>query len=237
MVFFHTESENTEGFRKKYGVPKDRQFTDWQELLDRVDMVFVHTPTDTHEDVCRAFLKKRIPTFVDKPLTEHVESTKALLDFAAGQETLLMTGFNRRFAPMVQSMKQLPDKNHLILQKNQVDSTDFDVRYRIYDMMIHPLDTALYLLGEPAEVTASRVVKEANRFSRAWVLLETSKATAYVSVNNESGTKLEKYEVQGKSETVILENLTDKTSYKGNESISTQAGDWVTTLEKGALYR
>ncbi|SFC30171.1 virulence factor [Alkalibacterium subtropicum] len=217
---------------RTYGVPEERQFTDWQDLLDLVDAVFIHTPTDTHEEVCRAFLEKGIPVFVDKPLTEYSETTNELLDFADKQDMLLMTGFNRRFAPMVQEMKQMSDVNHLILQKNQVNKTDFDVRYRIYDLMIHPLDTALYLMDEPAEVIHAEVIVEGDQFKRASVLLKTTQATAYVAVNNESGTKLEKYEVQSQAETVVLENLTDKTTYTEKGEIHTKAGDWVPTLEK-----
>ncbi|MER2063705.1 MAG: Gfo/Idh/MocA family oxidoreductase, partial [Alkalibacterium sp.] len=167
-----------------------------------------------------------------KPLTEYFEETKRLIAYANEQDTLLMTGFNRRFAPMVKEIKQLSDKNHLILQKNQVDRTDFEVRYRIYDLMIHPLDTALYLLDEPAEILESDVIVEGDQFKRAWVLLKTSQTTAYVSVNNESGTKLEKYEVQNAAGTIVLENLTDKASYTEQGVTHTKAGDWETTLEK-----
>lgn len=231
--YFSTRTEKTlKTTGHTYGVPENRQFTDWKDLLDQVDAVFIHTPTHAHEEVCRAFLEKGIPVFVDKPLTENSENTKALLEFAEEKATLLMTGFNRRFAPMVQEMKQMSGKNHLILQKNQVDRTDFEVRYRIYDLMIHPLDTALYLLDEPAEVIQSEVVVEDDQFKRAWVLLKTSQATAYVSVNNESGTKLEKYEVQSQSGTTVLENLTDKATYTEQGVTHTKAGDWVPTLEK-----
>ncbi|MFO8069370.1 MAG: Gfo/Idh/MocA family oxidoreductase [Alkalibacterium sp.] len=231
--YFSTRTQKTlKELGKKYGVPEERLYTEWRDLTERVDAVFIHTPTGSHDDVCRAFLNKGIPVFVDKPVTENIASTRALLDFAIKQETLLMTGFNRRFAPMVQEIKQLSDKNHIIMQKNQVNKTDFEVRYRIYDLMIHPLDTALYLLDEPATVVKSQVLMEGDHFSRAWVMLETPQATAYVSINNESGTKLEKYEIQSKSETIVLENLTDKVSYTENEITHTKAGDWVTTLEK-----
>ncbi|OJF93073.1 Gfo/Idh/MocA family protein [Alkalibacterium sp. 20] len=231
--YFSTRTEKTlRELGNKYGVPVERQVTDWRDLLEIVDAVFIHTPTETHEEVCRGFLDNHIPTFVDKPVTENIASTKALMDFAKKQDTLLMTGFNRRFAPMVQNIKRLPDKNHIIMQKNQVNKTDFDVRYRMYDLMIHPLDTALYLLEEPAKVVKSHIVMQDNQFSRAWVLLETPKTTAYVSINNESGTKLEKYEIQSKSETIVLENLTDKATYTENEITHTKAGDWVMTLDK-----
>lgn len=231
--YFSTRTEKTlRDTGLTYGVPEDHQFTDWHDLLDLVDAAFIHTPTDTHEEVCRAFLEKGIPVFVDKPLTENSRETKALLDYAEEQDTLLMTGFNRRFAPMVQEMKQMTNKNHLILQKNQVNKTDFEVRYRIYDLMIHPLDTALYLMDEPAEVIHAEVVVEGDQFKRASVLLKTSQSTAYVAVNNESGTKLEKYEVQSQAETVVLENLTDKITYTEKGETLIKAGDWVPTLEK-----
>lgn len=224
--------EKLKDMGSKYGVPAERLYTKWQELLEIVDAVFIHTPTGTHEEMCRAFLNKRIPVFVDKPLTEKSSDTKRLLNHAAKQETMLMTGFNRRFAPMIRDMKQMSGKNHIISQKNQIDRTDFDVRYRIYDLMIHPLDTALYLLDEPAKVIRSQVVSEDGHFSRAWVMLETPDSTAYVSINNESGTKLEKYEVQSRTGTVVLENLTDKAVLTEKGATLSKAGDWVTTLEK-----
>lgn len=231
--YFSTRSEKKlKNIGNTYGVPTERLYTDWQELLEIVDAVFIHTPTGTHAEMCRAFLNENIPVFVDKPLTENGADTKSLLDHAAKQDTMLMTGFNRRFAPMIQEMKQVSEKNHIISQKNQVDRADFDVRYRIYDLMIHPLDTALYLLDEPAKVIQSQVVSENGHFSRAWVMLETSNTTAYVSINNESGTKLEKYEMQSRAGTVVLENLTDKAVYTEKGATHSKAGDWVTTLEK-----
>ncbi len=231
--YFSTRSEDKlKEMGSKYGVPEEHLFTRWQELIGIVDAVFIHTPTETHEEVGRAFLDLNIPVFIDKPLTENISATRRLLEHAEKQNTMLMTGFNRRFAPMIREMKEVPGKNHILSQKNQVDRTDFDVRYRIYDMMIHPLDTALYLLDEPAEVVQSQVVSENGHFSRAWVMLETSETTAYVSINNESGTKLETYEVQSRSGTVVLENLTDKAVYTDKGTMLIKAGDWVTTLEK-----
>jgi len=231
--YFSTRNQQTlSELGDTYGIPEDGRKTDWRDLLDLVDAVFIHTPTHSHEEIARTFLEKGIPVFIDKPLTENIEETEALLTYADEQDTLLTTGFNRRFAPMVQEIKQLADKNHLILQKNQVDKTDFDVRYRVYDLMIHPLDTALYLMDEPAEVVQSEVVVKNDHFKRAWVLLKTAKGSAYVSVNNESGAKLETYEVQSPSETVILENLTDKATYTEKGVAHKKAGDWVTTLEK-----
>ncbi|HAJ69989.1 MAG: Gfo/Idh/MocA family protein [Alkalibacterium gilvum] len=217
---------------KKYGVPEEQQFTQWHDLLDVVDAVFIHAPTSVHEDICRTFLEKGIPVFMDKPLAEHNEKTLALLRDAEKYGTFLMTGFNRRFAPMVHEMKAEFDINHLILQKNQVDNTNFEIRYRMYDMMIHPLDTALHLMEEPAEIVNSEIVVEEEKFKRAWVLLKNNKATAYVSINNESGTKLEKYEIQSPAKTITLENLTDKATFTKQGVSHEKAEDWVPTLEK-----
>lgn len=217
---------------KKYGLTEDHLFTDWKEIADVVDAVFIHTPTVTHREICEAFLRRNIPVLIDKPMTNSLEETKELAEISKETGTLLMTGFNRRFAPMVNRMKETADKNHLILQKNQVDKTDYPVRFRVYDAMIHPIDTALYLLGEPANIVDSSVVLHGDEFLRAWVSLETETASAYVSINNQSGTKRETFEVQSPKNTVILENLTDLTTYTADEKSQVVTNYWDSTLLK-----
>ncbi|HGA0121121.1 TPA: Gfo/Idh/MocA family oxidoreductase, partial [Streptococcus agalactiae] len=42
-----------------------------------LDGVFIHVATSAHFDIAKLFLKKGIPVFMDKPLTEDYTSTKA----------------------------------------------------------------------------------------------------------------------------------------------------------------
>ena len=43
-------------------------FTDWHELLDKVDAVSIATPTETHCEIACAFLEKGVHVLVEKPI-------------------------------------------------------------------------------------------------------------------------------------------------------------------------
>jgi hypothetical protein len=43
-------------------------FTDWRELLDKVDAVSIVTPTETHAEIACAFLEKGVHVLVEKPI-------------------------------------------------------------------------------------------------------------------------------------------------------------------------
>ncbi|GAA0355910.1 Gfo/Idh/MocA family oxidoreductase [Alkalibacterium iburiense] len=231
--YFSTRREEVlQQTARKYGVPKDRLTTNWKALAEEVGAVFIHTPTHTHEEIIRYYLDKHIPVFVDKPITDDLNTTKELLKLAKENNTLLTTGFNRRFAPMVQKLKALSDKNVLSIEKNQENNTDFSVRYRLYDMMIHPIDTALYLAGETLTVRDSHILTKGEDFLHAWVLLESDTKSVTVRINNQSGAKREVFEVQSPSKTAVVENLTDWIEYTVDGTTQIVAGDWTPTLEK-----
>ena len=47
-----------------------------------------------------------------------------------------MVGFNRRFAPMVEKLKAIPDKRIIQLQKNRIAAQE-TTEYVIYDLFLH----------------------------------------------------------------------------------------------------
>lgn len=75
---------------------------------EEVDLVLVATRHDLHGPLVVAALRAGKHVFVEKPLalseTELVEIEQV---FAEGSDRLLMTGFNRRFSPAVERMREL----------------------------------------------------------------------------------------------------------------------------------
>lgn len=55
--------------------------------------------------------------FVDKPLSEDISEVEELLNLAKKKQRILMVGFNRRFAPMVERLNQRKVKRMLFLEK------------------------------------------------------------------------------------------------------------------------
>lgn len=119
-----------------------------EELLHfDLDGVMIHVSTEAHIEVAKQFLEKGIPVYLDKPIAPSYEETLELYRLAKENQTFLTAGFNRRFAPKVVELKNVPHKKRIITEKN-CTIPSFDNRTRIFDVFIHPLDTALFLMDE-----------------------------------------------------------------------------------------
>jgi predicted dehydrogenase/threonine dehydrogenase-like Zn-dependent dehydrogenase len=84
--------------------------TDRQELLSNQDVsvVFIATRHDTHADLAVECLEAGKHVFVEKPLSILEDDLWRIADVARKQAQFnLMVGFNRRFAPLSQEVKQM----------------------------------------------------------------------------------------------------------------------------------
>ena len=143
-----------------------------------------------------------------------------------------MAGFNRRFAPKVKEMAELVDKRRILVEKNEVNQPA-DLQFKLFDLFIHPLDTALYLAAGQLTVGHFQYhLIEDGLLSQVSVQLQTEKESILVSMNLQSGSRREVMEVQTPYETVHLENLDDLTRFTGNTAKKESFGSWDTTLYK-----
>ena len=82
--------------------------TDWRGLLDRndVDALAIATRHDSHAPMTLAALQAKKHVFVEKPLAlTRAELAQLDVQKANAPDSVVMVGFNRRFAPMVQTVK------------------------------------------------------------------------------------------------------------------------------------
>lgn len=88
--------------------------TDYEEILkdDQVDLVMITTRHDLHGQMALQALRAGKHAFVEKPLTLKVEELAEIEQFYAENPDgpLLMVGFNRRFAPAMQTIRQVLEK-------------------------------------------------------------------------------------------------------------------------------
>lgn len=233
-VEWHLCTRNQEKLEKigaQYRV--EHLHTTIESLLEaNIDAAFVHSPTASHAEMVQSLLKAGVHVYVDKPVSEKLEETKALFALAEEKNVLLVTGFNRRFAPMVQKLKQIENKNMMLIQKNRVNSINRPTAYMLYDLFIHPLDTALYLLGENSQITSCKVIENEGTLNRVWIMLETETTSCLVSVNCLAGANEETIEVHSPTGIVKLDNLTELNVLGDGNSQSIQFGDWEDTLTK-----
>lgn len=86
---------------------------DASEILDRArtSTVFIATRHDSHAAYVKAALEQGLSVFVEKPLCMTVDEQAQIDELyaslaAAGRAPQVMVGFNRRFAPLAERMKQ-----------------------------------------------------------------------------------------------------------------------------------
>jgi len=123
-----------------------------QNLASECDAVFVHSSTRSHFAVVRELLEAGIDVCVDKPLADNLAEAEQLVALASAKKRTLMVGFNRRFAPQYQALKQqLGSVSSLRMDKHRLNSVGpHDVRFTLLDDYLHVVDTALWLGGQEA---------------------------------------------------------------------------------------
>lgn len=196
-----------------------------------LDGVFIHAATIAHVELASLFLKKGIPVYMDKPLTETYDTTRALYELAKQHNTFLMAGFNRRFAPKVKEMIALEPKKHIYVTKNDINRPG-DFQFKLFDFFIHPLDTALYLSGEKPLQGHFFYHKEKELLKQITVTLQTQHQIIIAEMNLQSGSRREIMEIQTPQATYHLENLDDLTIFSQNQQTKDHFGSWDTTLYK-----
>ena len=124
-------------------------FTDWNELLDKVDAVSIVTPTAMHCEIACAFLEKGVHCLVEKPIAMSLEEVDKMTAIADKTGAKIMVGHLERYNPAMVSLRPHVTKP-LYFEIHRVSpfpnrSLDVDV---VLDVMIHDLDSIQWLVGE-----------------------------------------------------------------------------------------
>ncbi|MBM7711252.1 Gfo/Idh/MocA family protein [Enterococcus xiangfangensis] len=202
-----------------------------QLLTQKIEACFIHAATRVHFELAKKCLEAGVAVFIDKPVSEDFQEVRLLQELAKEKNLLFMVGFNRRFAPMVDRLKQLTQKRVIHLEKNEPDHA-MAVQYGIYDLFIHLVDTAVYLLDDEIMSVHSKIHEENGQMVYAQMQLSTATSECLLSMDLMSGGKMERYQVNSPKQTMILEQLTDLTIKRGQKEEVQRFGDWTTTLEK-----
>lgn len=134
-------------------------FTDWKALLDRVDLVSIATPTETHREIACAFLARGVHVLVEKPMALSVEEADAMIAAANRSGAKLMVGHLERYNPAMVALRPHVT-NPLYFEIHRVSpfpnrSLDVDV---VLDVMIHDLDAVQWMVGNDIEISAIHAV-------------------------------------------------------------------------------
>ena len=134
-------------------------FSDWRDLIGKVDAVSVATPTETHCEIACAFLRGGVHVLVEKPIAPTLAEADEMIAAAASTGAKLMVGQLERFNPAMVALRPHVTKP-LYFEIHRVSpfpnrSLDVDV---VLDVMIHDLDAVQWLVGEDVAVSAIHAV-------------------------------------------------------------------------------
>lgn len=125
-------------------------YSDYKQLLHKVDAVSIATPTCTHYNIAKDFLKHNTHVLVEKPITTKIKDAEKLIMLARKKRQILQVGHVERFNPAIRTIQRFCNKPKFIechrLSPFPKRGTDVNV---ILDLMIHDIDIILSLVKHP----------------------------------------------------------------------------------------
>ena len=216
--------------KSKYKINKAVSSVD--DLINEgIECAFIHSSTDSHYDLCKKLLSSGIHVYVDKPISYNLEEALELKDLAIKNNLILKVGFNRRFAPMISSLKNLGEANIVLIQKNRVNLPG-QPRIFVYDDFIHVVDTLRFLMNGAYDNFTVDARIEDNLLQSITLKLSNSKTTAIGIMNRINGITEEIVEYMAPGKKAIVRNLTHTTLLENNSTSIKEFGDWENTLHK-----
>jgi virulence factor len=213
------------------------RFTNLHQSLDSliksgIRGAFVHTPTDSHNEIVEELLQNNIHVYVDKPITYDYSTSARLLNLAHRKNLTLMVGFNRRYAPPYLKAKELPDPNMVVIQKNR-NAQPGNIRTFIFDDFIHVVDTLLFFFPYSIEKMVVSGKKVGDLLYHVVVqFVAADGAMAIGIMNRDSGTTEEKVEVFSSTGKCVVDNIADVAIYQGKKVTKFGIDDWEPTLHR-----
>jgi len=166
---------------------------------------------------------------VDKPISEEYPQVENLYKLAEQKHLLLTCGFNRRFAPFDQVLKQVTDKRTIVSEKIRENSPQ-PTKFAIFDLMIHSVDTAVYLMDEKVKKVDNFLVTNNGNLEQGYITLTGEKSQAQIITNMVGGSNLELSTVQGSETRQVVTNLGLLQTYQTGAVTQASRPDWENTL-------
>lgn len=223
--------------------------------LKSCDGAIIVTPTFTHFDYINKVSDYVKNIFVEKPLTNTLESTQVIVNLAREKHLNIQVGFIERYNPAVLTLKHiLAHNNHKIInidfiRTNKMSSriTDCDV---VIDLMIHDVDLALSINGDVRDIYAHGVViGDMIEYARACIIHTngsfsnivasriTEKRRRQISITTESEyidcnllrkeVFVDKQSVEQRLDNVSISANTETIEVRGQESLLSELIDFV----------
>lgn len=124
-----------------------KAYTDYRDVLDKVDALSIVTPTTSHYEIGLEVLKTGKDLFIEKPITRTVKEADELIEEAEKRGCILQVGHIERYNPALVALLNLIQSPTFIeaerLSPFLGRGADVDVTV---DLMIHDIDIILRIV-------------------------------------------------------------------------------------------
>jgi predicted dehydrogenase len=107
-------------FAIRLGVPEDRAYGTWREMLvaeknreDRVDLVTVATPNNSHYEITKAFLEEGFDVLCEKPLTTTVQEAQDVVRTARDKNRICAVNYGYSGYALVRHARTMVSRGEL----------------------------------------------------------------------------------------------------------------------------
>jgi len=205
---------------KKYKIGKST--TDYKSILNdpAIDLVMITTRHNEHAHMVVESLQAGKHVFVEKPLALNKEELDNILKVYDGSKTLTV-GFNRRFSPHMQKVKQIVGDAHMnVIATMNAGSIPANVWVhnlktgggRIVGEACHYMDLITFLTGSTIKavcMNAMGVNPQANTDNASILLQYENGSTGVINyfANGSKAYSKERIEVYAQERTIITDNF------------------------------
>jgi predicted dehydrogenase/threonine dehydrogenase-like Zn-dependent dehydrogenase len=204
---------------------------------ESINTVFIATPHSSHASLVIESLKADKNVFVEKPLAINTEELQSVIETKKKHDHPLMVGFNRRFAPVSESIKKefhnigeplvinIRINAGFIPKDNWLQQKDTGAG-RLIGEMCHFIDLMQYFTNsEPVKVYADCIsttndkITPADNISIVIKFKDGSVGNLTYLANGDKGMPKELIEVFGGSKTGVINDFRDGLIYRNGKTI------------------
>jgi virulence factor len=168
------------------------------------DCALILTPKDTHAQIAMVLIRKGIAVFLEKPIATRLSDAEALVSEAESRKVLLMIGFNRRYAPVYETLKaEWADRppEVIVAQKNRPGT-----EYRAtLENAIHMVDLMRWTCGEAIEVVGASHYQDPYYETSCIAQIRFERSLGILVANRSCGQWMERIETYGADKTVVVD--------------------------------
>jgi len=203
---------------------------------EQINTIFIATPHSSHAQLTIDALKTKKAVFVEKPLAINEEQLQAVIETQSEFNQTLMVGFNRRFAPICESIKkEFANASEPLVVNIRINAGLIPKEHwtqqpevgggRIIGEMCHFIDLMQYFTdSEPIKVFAESIATDNAKISpddNIAVVVKFKNGSignlTYIA-NGDKGLPKERIEVSSAGKIGIINDFRDGMMYKGGKS-------------------